>query len=88
MNHDMPYEEVELRIVLRDCLLASQTHVAQEIKVPDKTITAIVNRLLREEAIVATVWDKTIWLHGFTDKGRTVYCKDDGLDPYYTLPLS
>ncbi len=87
MNRNMSYEEVELRIILRDCLLASRTHEAQEIREPDKTITAIVNKLLRQEAIIAEVGCKTIWLHGFTEKGRSVYCKDDDLDPYYILPL-
>lgn len=81
----MSYEEIELRIILADCLRASLGGGSQEIRYPDSRIKAIANGLLREGSINAAVLPDVIVLYGFTAKGQKLYCVGGDLDPYYAL---
>lgn len=81
----MSYEEIELRIILADCLKASLGEGPQEIRDPDPRIKGIVNGLLREGSIHASVLPDVIVLHSFTPKGQKVYCVGGDLDTCYAL---
>ena len=85
MNNEMTYEELALRIVLADCLRASQGEGPQEIRDPDSRMMAIVKGLLREKSIHASIRPDLIVLYGFTTKGQKVYCVGGDIAPYYAI---
>ena len=93
MGSALSEHEIERRMILRDCWVADKTGQPQECVDPTECQKAFAKELRDKQlAIVSFGISKgmifsTITIHGFTPKGRDVFCDNGELLQAYRIDI-
>ena len=93
MGSELSEQEIQRRMMLHDCWIADKTGQPQECVDPTEFQKAFARELRDKQlAVVSFGYSKgmvfsSITIHGFTPKGRDVYCLDGELLPAYRLDV-
>lgn len=93
MGSALSEHEIERRLILRDCWVADKTGQPQESVDPTKFQKAVAKELRDKQLAVVSFGSSkgmifsTMAIHGFTPKGRDVFCLNGELHPAYRIDV-